>query len=332
MPFFETLLARRRIAIAITLAVILITLLQWGSSAHTASSRLSSSQSTESLQVSPVDPSTAAQRLRSDKPTLDIVVSHYDEDLNQTATMLHGLLDLPKFRQLEVEIHFYTKNKDANLDLIRRTINTTHVTLLPNLGREGGTFFDHIILNFDRLARHSMFIQATMHEYEHAKNHIKDYFGVDTGVLSLGIYESCNCVDCADPWDATRKFPRLEELYAALNGQFCPKSVVLTYLGQFIASATRIRSRGLKTFEYLKKVLEADETHFIHADPKQDFFQDDVTNPYFGHTLERSWMVLFGCSEARLVEKCGSWAGLRVARKPLAANDDCQCLDDIRLS
>lgn len=332
MQFFETVLARRRIVIAIALAVVLVTLLRWESSTHTVSSRLSSSLSTETSRVSLIDSPTAAQTSRSDKPTLDIVVSHYNEDLNKTAAMLHELLNLPKFRQLDIELHFYTKNKDADLDLIRRTINTTYVTLLPNLGREGGTFVDHIIRRFDRLARHTMFIQAAMHEYDYAKNHIKDYFGVDTGVLSLGIYESCSCVDCTDPWDASRKFPRLEELYAALNGQFCPKSVVLTYLGQFITSAMRIRSRGLKTYEYLKKVLEADQTHFIHADPKQDFFRDDVTNPYFGHTLERSWMVLFGCSEARLVEKCGSWNGLRVPRTALAANDDCQCLDNIRVS
>lgn len=332
MQFFETVLPRRCIAIAVTLAILLLTLLQWGLNTNTVSSNLSSSKTQDNSRLGLVESTTAAQRLRSDKPTLDIVVSHYDEDLDSTATMINELLDLPKFRQLDVEIHFYTKNKDMDLDIIRQTINTTFVTLLPNLGREGGTFFDHIILNYDRLARHSMFIQASMHEFDHAKDHIRDYFGVDTGVLSLGIYESCDCVDCADPWDPTRKFPRLEELYAALNGQFCPKSVILTYLGQFITSATRIRSRGLKTYEYLKKVLEADGTHFIHADPKQDFFQDDATNPYFGHTLERSWMVLFGCSEARLVEKCGSWPGLRTARKPLAANDDCQCLDDIRVA
>ncbi|KAE9961578.1 hypothetical protein BLS_001736 [Venturia inaequalis] len=331
MQFSEAILARRRIAIAFTLAVVLLTLLRWDSSTHVVSLKLISPQLKESPRMGLVDSATTAQRSRSDKPTLDIVVSHYKEDLKKTATMLHELLNLPKFRQLEVEIHFYTKNKDMDLDLIRRTINTTRVTLLPNLGREGGTFIDHIILNFDRLARHSMFIQAAMHEYDHAKNHIGDYFGVDTGVLSLGTYESCNCIDCTDPWDAARKFPRLEELYAALNGQFCPKSVVLTYLGQFITSATRIRSRGLKAYEYLKKVLEADESHFIHADPKQDIFQDDVTNPYFGHTLERSWMILFGCSEKRLVEKCGSWPGLKTARKPLGSNDDCQCLDDIRV-
>jgi len=336
MQFFETLLARRRVAIAVFLTLLLISLFQWETRKHIVSSEISSSQphsiSTSTARLSLVEPPTAEQRLRSDRPTLDIVVSHYDEDLNKTAEMINELRNMPKFRQLEVEVHLYTKKQDADLDAIRETINTTYVTLLPNLGREGGTFFDHIILSWDRLARHTMFIQASMHEFDHAKEHIRDYFGVDTGVLSLGIYESCNCVDCTDPWDATRKFPRLEELYAALNGQFCPKQVILTYLGQFIASATRIRSRGLKTYEYLKKVLEADETHFIHADPKQDFFQDDVTNPYFGHTLERSWMVLFGCSEARLVEKCGSWPGLRVARKPFAANDDCQCLDDIRVA
>jgi hypothetical protein len=332
MQFLETLLARRRISIAVCLAFLILAIFQWASSTHAVSSKLSSSQLHAAPRLGAVQYATAEHRLRSEKPTFDIVISHYDEDLNQTAEMVNELRGLPKFRQLDAQVHFYTKNQNADLELIRQTINTSFVTLLPNLGREGGTFFDHIILNWDHLARHTMFIQASPHEFEHAKERIRDFFGINTGVLSLGIYESCNCVDCTDPWDATRKFPRLEELYAALNGQFCPKSVILTYLGQFITSATRLRSRGLETYEYLKKVLEADQTHFIHADPKQDFFPDDVTNPYFGHTLERSWMILFGCSEARLVEKCGSWGGLRNPRKPFAADDDCQCLDDIRLS
>jgi hypothetical protein len=332
MQFFETILARPRIAIALSLTLLLLALFQLESSTHINSSKLGSSQSHTIPRVGPAESPTAEQRLRSEKPTLDIVVSHYDEDLNQTAEVINDLRACPKFRHLDIEVHIYTKNQDADMDLIGQTVNTSFVTLLPNLGREGGTFIDHIILNWDRLARHTMFIQASMHEFEHAKEHIRDYFGINTGVLSLGFYESCDCVDCTDPWDATRKFPRLEELYSALNGQFCPKSVILTYLGQFIASATRIRSRSLKTYEYLKKVLEADSTHFIHADPRQDFFQDDVTNPYFGHTLERAWMILFGCSEARLVEKCGSWGGLRNPRKPFAADDGCQCLDDVRVS
>ncbi|KAF2428634.1 hypothetical protein EJ08DRAFT_558782, partial [Tothia fuscella] len=232
---------------------------------------------------------------RADQPTLDIVVSLYGEPLDQTERMFKELRALSSFRDLEVNFHVYTKDLSADIALLREKLATPHVTILHNVGREGGTYMAHIVRQYDDLARHTMFVQADMHDYEAARARIVDYFRPNTGVLPLGITESCDCIKCVDSWDESREFPRIEELYVGLNGKFCPGRLALSYLGQIIVSATRIRSRTHDTYAYLKQILEAGPSHFIHDDPRQDEFKDDESNPYFGHTIERSYMVLWGC-------------------------------------
>jgi hypothetical protein len=193
----------------------------------------------------------------------------YKEDTNKTFHMLEELKALAPLKNLTISTYIYTKDNKADLDELREIFNTTNVSILMNVGREAGTYFTHILKEWDNLARHTMFIQADMHEYDGAKNRIKDWFKPNTGVLSLGQVESCDCVSCQDFWDSGRTFPRIEELYSALNGKFCPKKIALSYLGQIMVSATRIRSRGPSTYKYLKSVLESDMEHFIHSDPKQ---------------------------------------------------------------
>jgi hypothetical protein len=271
--------------------------------------------------------SSAQYSSRADESTLDIVVSLYGEKLEQTVRMFKELRALSSFRNLEVNFHVYTKDISADIELLREKLDTPHVTILHNVGREGGTYLAHIIEKYHDLARHTMFVQAEMHEYDAARARVVDYFSTNTGVLPLGITESCECVSCRDPWDSARSFPRIEEMYSGLNGQFCPRKVALSYLGQIIVSAKRIRMRKRHSYVYLKQVLEAGPSHFIHDDPRQDSFKDDESNPYFGHTIERSYMVLWGCEDVGIAERCGSWRGLRERRKPMDADDHCQCLD-----
>ena len=45
-----------------------------------------------------------------------------------------------------------------------------------------------------------------------------------------------------------------------------------------------------------------------------DVFKDDETNPYFGHTLERSYMVLWGCEDTAVAEKCTEWVLMMSSR------------------
>jgi hypothetical protein len=265
---------------------------------------------------------------RANEKTLDLIVTMFDEPLEDTKREVDELLALEPFSDLTTRVYIYTKNPDADVEELKDYFKTSYVSRLQNVGREAGTYFHHIVSNWDDLAHHQLFVQAHMHDYEAAKNKIRDYFHAEeTGMLSLGLMERCDCVSCKDPWDGSRTYPRLEELYSALNGDFCPRQLSLTYYGQFVVSARRIRSRSKNTYMYLKEILESGEGHWIHADPKQDFFKDEISNPYFGHTLERAWLILWGCDDAALVERCGGNTNLRQRRHHDQPLDHCQCLD-----
>jgi hypothetical protein len=266
---------------------------------------------------------------RSKQPTPDIVISMYREDPAQVALQIQDLLAVDPVRDVEdVHIIIYVKDFDADTEAIKITTNATEVIHLSNLGREGGTFLTHIIMSWEFLARHTMFIQANMHSFEEAKNRISDYFASSTGVLPLGTLEGCDYLSCKDPWDNQREFPRLPQLYSALNGQMCPKRITLSYLGQLVVSADRIRSRPRGIYEHIRAVLESDMKHFIHEDPRQErAFADAPSEPYFGHTLERSWMLLFSCEDVRILDGCAGWDALGRRRQEGDPDNRCQCLD-----
>ncbi|KAF2429284.1 hypothetical protein EJ08DRAFT_661818 [Tothia fuscella] len=275
----------RRILYGITIVFVFVSLVWWqpyvstgtwlGSSTATSSSVLSSS-------------------------SLDIVVSMYKEDIHNLSVVLRDVQSLPPIKSISrVRTFIYVKDVEANIPMLQDALATSNVIQLPNAGRESGTFLTHIISNYDNLAQHTLFVQAEPHEFENAKNRIIDYFIPSTGVLPLGILEVCDCTSCKDPWNPDRTFNRIEELYSILNSKFCPSKITLSYLGQMIASKERIRSRPRKIYEYLNEILEADQDHHIHKDSEGlaqefEFFTDGPGNPYFGHTVERAWMLLWG--------------------------------------
>lgn len=264
------------------------------------------------------------QTTRSEYPTLDIVISMYHEPLEQTGRMIRELKALDAFKHLSITEYVYTKDIGADLEFMKRKLNTSRVAILHNTGREAGTYLSHITNNYDQLARHTMFIQAEMHEYEHALNRINDWFQQDTGVLSLGQYEACNCVGCHDKWNVGQSYPRIPEIYSALYGQFCPKEITTTRLSQIIVSSKRIRSRSLHTYMYFKSVLESplqSDAHMIGD------FVDDQSVSHFVETLERAYQLLWGCGEASLAKRCGGLSSLRSRRTSDQPDSQCQCLD-----
>jgi hypothetical protein len=282
------------------------------------------SHSVHSMHSSLVDITTS----RSSRPTLDIVISMYKENVTEVARQLDDLLALNPVRDLDVNTVIYVKDPEANLEAVKAHTGANDVVHLSNIGREGGTFLTHIIMNWDFLARHTMFVQAGMHAFGEAENRITDYFIPRTGILPLGTLELCECLACKDPWDGERTFPRLPQLYSALNGRLCPKYVTLSYLGQMLVSAKRIQSRPQEIYEHLRAVLESGMQHFIHDDPRQDWvFRDDPSEPYFGHTMERSWMMLWGCEDMRIMHTCAGWEGLINRRVKGDKDNKCQCLD-----
>jgi Protein of unknown function (DUF3431) len=264
----------------------------------------------------------------SDDLSFDFIVCHYQENIDLVAALLRRFRALGALQKYSrVRVFVYTKDELASLSKLQKALDTPNVIQLPNRGREAGTYLHHIVKHWNDLATHNLFMQAGLHEEDDAMNRLDDYLAPNTGVLSLGTHELCSCIDCKDPWNNIHSFPRLQELYAIVNRQFCPERLALSYLGQIIASRRRIKSRPLELYLYIKDVLESELSHTIHSDPR-NFFEDSVANPYFGHTMERAYGILWGCDNPDIVEKCGSnFPGLGARRGPTDRPDKCQCLD-----
>jgi hypothetical protein len=260
------------------------------------------------------------------KNKFDIVISMYKEDQIKMAEQLRELKGLTSLKGLEPKVIIYVKDQEADAESIKKTVGADVVKIIPNRGREGGTYLHHIVNEWDNFAAHTMFLQGDMHKFQKFTDRISDYFVPKTGVLSLGFGQStCECNNCKDSWGGEDIWFRVPEVWSAVHGELCPNSgILISYGGQMIVSASRMRSSRKQVYEHIKGILESDEEHWIHADSKADSFVDKPDNPFFGHTLERSWMTLFHCSDPKLAVTCPS---LDKRRGENDSDGTCQCLD-----
>ena len=121
---------------------------------------------------------------------LDIVVNMYKEDPAEVGEMLARLRNTRVLKPLNARVIVYVKYQDANTTAIMRHTGASTVTVLPNIGREGGSYLHHILGQWDRLARHTLFIQGGVHELDLVVNRLEDYFIPNTGILSLGFMQT----------------------------------------------------------------------------------------------------------------------------------------------
>lgn len=256
----------------------------------------------------------------------DIVISMYWENQTKVAEAIREIKELAPLQGLDPNVIIYIKDQDADVEAIKWGTGADVVKIIPNRGREGGTYLSHILSEWNNLAAHTLFLQGDIHNFEKIKNRITDYFVPTTGTLPLGFgYTVCECNECRDSWGGDEVWYRVPEVYSAATGELCPNSgILVSYGGQFIVSANRIRSTKKQVYQYIQQLLESDSDHWIHEDSRMDRFNDKPDNPYFGHTLERSWMILFQCADPRLSITCPK---LDTRREPGDTDEKCQCID-----
>jgi hypothetical protein len=92
---------------------------------------------------------------------LEIVISMYKEPVKAVASFISSLEDTPRLSGANVTI--YIKDADANADDIRQRTGANRVVKLPNIGKEGETYLNHITSHWDSLAKHTLFLQADVH-------------------------------------------------------------------------------------------------------------------------------------------------------------------------
>lgn len=302
-------------------------------------SRARSSGGTSSRPV--LDNSSPANR------SLDIIVARYDESATDLATHLTELFSLPLIRDLSPSITIYNKNPSTNTTAFLLSLQSllpapsfsTNITLhtLPNIGRESDTYLEHITSHYSNLANHTLFMQADVHFGPRAYlRQIRDYFHPSkTGFLSLAPPSSycATCDQCFDR-DWTEYPSILHALFRDFNhGRTCA-DVVLTYRGQFIASAARIRGNEVGTYQRWLRELRRPQS-FLHSPPYTESVwsrkEDSMSAPRVGFTWERSWGLVMQCNEKRVADRCPSMLSGVLCPRGICGRaelEDCQCLDE----
>ena len=259
------------------------------------------------------------------KAQVEVVISMYKEPIEEVSSLISTLKQMPNMP--DPRVHIYIKDIDANLDEIKEGTGADKVTPLPNIGREGETYLKHILGNWDTLAAQTVFLQADVHNPRELYRRIHDYFVPErTGMLSLGWSgRVCNCEDCGDRynmWDTMHLFPEISNRIN--NATKCDK-ILLSYKGQFIASAKRIRGVDKSVYHDLHDA-------FVNRDSwahQQEYLQgrpDSMDAPVFGYLMERIWNLLFQCNSMDVAWRCPTLlSGNRVG----GSVEDCQCLDPV---
>lgn len=262
----------------------------------------------------------------------EIVVSMYKEDPVSVKSMLEALKRTTLLATLQPRVIIYTKDPKQDLYQLKEATGADQVERLDNLGREGGTYLSHIVNKWDELAEQTMFIQAHAHNMRELIPRINTYLVKETGMLSLGFTGvTCTCNNCSDRWGWEDKWGVIPALYEKIYSHACEaeKQILLSYKGQFVASARRIRGISRKIYGGLLTTITSKEG-WSHDTSSQDIAgvgadEDSPSNPYFGFAMERVWGLVMQCgTNAAVAARCpsllsGMGKGGRV--------EDCQCLD-----
>jgi hypothetical protein len=278
--------------------------------------------------LSPGLPTSLDKSYISGRSSFDIVISAYAEPHSSIAHMISSIKSTSYLSTLQPRVIIYTKNPATDLSNLQNTTGADIVQPLPNLGREGATFLHHIVNSWDNLAEKTMFIQAHAHNMRELIPRIDSYLVPNTGMLSLSFSgETCSCMNCEDHFGWSDTWSVVPSLYESVYQQPCEDDteVLLSYKGQFVASAKRIRGVQKSVYEGLLETITS-ESGWSH-DERFVSQSDSPDNPDFGFVVERVWSLLMQCAVDEKVERmCPSllsgmgWGG-DVA--------DCQCLDDV---
>ncbi|KAK4048200.1 hypothetical protein OIV83_004905 [Microbotryomycetes sp. JL201] len=282
--------------------------------------------------------------------TVDLVVSYYNEDLAATHEHLTWLLQTPFVRDRDARVLIYNKGPRTESD-IRKGLSLKYVDKvisLPNVGREGHTYLQHIMLHYNDsvaevatalssrvsvvsaeqrskvLADHTIMLQPHLAWHWIAKPRF-EFVGPTTGFLHLGPMIRSNCgYDTRVDAD----FPLVKELWAIFRGEVCPPGGILHFMGwgptlqtawsaQFVVSKRRILANSYHRYAAVADLLAAPEGHWIH-DMWGANDSHGPSNPAFGHHVERSWPFIMGCVDPKLADECGDQV----------MDPKCQCFDD----
>lgn len=285
----------------------------------------------------PMLPSTSNPSLDRDfvpETDFDVVISMYREPLAGITAIMDLVRDIPAIAARSPRLIIYTKDQDADLEAIQGATDADEVVKMGNYGREGGTYLHHILTNWDTLASQTFFTQAGMHDLSVVQDRLRYGFDPQVGMLSIGFDNPriANCNEPTDEWEWQERPETVQDVYKAVSGDQECESVLLSYKGQFMASAARIRGVDKSVYEDTYHSL-VNPLSWMHGDEYTDShtehgFPDSLDAPYYGFTLERMWCTMMQCSDPEVGWTCPLSNALDADARRFGY--DCLCYDDGR--
>ena len=201
----------------------------------------------------------------------EVVVAHYDEDLDWLAPQAHNC-------------HIYHKGKET-----KPRFQYQQWEKLANVGREGHTYLHHIITNYNRLADVTVFVQGSLKEHtdnHHCYRNIADY--VNRTLSEDLVYRSGQIrifwgqIQHVGKWLESLKDGRMRpskytfgEFYEHVFLSPHPLYIIISLNGCFAVTRERIQRHPKELYQRMISYLS------------------DHPNPEEGHYVERLWVHLF---------------------------------------
>jgi hypothetical protein len=160
----------------------------------------------------------------------------------------------------------------------KNTPSSRHpVVSLTNVGREGHTYLNHIIENYDRLDDYTCFLQGF--PFDHTpllEQELKHFKGAPFTVLSQHVHAINLCYDPTDFSLHSLLTATYEKVFGQAKGNH---EFTFGAGAQFIVSRDTILSRPRAFYENIRRLLET------------------CVNPPEGFALERFWTMIFTHTE-----------------------------------
>ncbi|KAK9893939.1 hypothetical protein P389DRAFT_163718 [Cystobasidium minutum MCA 4210] len=252
-------------------------------------------------------------------PTVDIVISYFDEDTSLVHKFIDDLRNYPWIKDRDPRVIVYSKALTENVTYtdaaLMEALGADEVYHMVNKGRETGTYIRHILNKYNAstalgpalthrsagLADHTLFMQPHLASASIARERIL-LFRPKTGYLNFGPYLK---LDCGKDLNGNGELPRLREIYNIFAEELCPPTLQLgAYFSQFVVSKQRILANPYHKYKILADILEADADHWIYQEGLSWRWKGDPSNPYFGHAMERAWPIIFGCADPDMSDTC----------------------------
>jgi len=169
---------------------------------------------------------------------IQIVVARYNEDIEWT-------------KQFE-NVLIYNKG-----NILEDSVK------LPNVGREGHTYYKYICDNYDKLADYIVFLQG--YPFDHSPNIINDLQQLNEKEFNIDFKFLSNCIVETTFKEQLNKHYQcigIYETYKRIFGKDCEDEQIIFGCGaQFIVSKKNILNRPKSFYESIVKMLE------YHIDP-----------------------------------------------------------------